>query len=64
MNDVDIKLGGSSSVKTNGGSFMFKNQIKNPAVFKDWLFVYSYGKNQNYDDKDADSAFDLMRKSS
>lgn len=43
---------------------MFKNTIKNPAVFKDWLFVYSHGKNPKYDDKDADQAFDLMKSSS
>lgn len=43
---------------------MFKNQIQNPANFKDWLFVYSHGKNSNYDDKDADGAFDLMKASS
>ena len=43
---------------------MFKNKIKNPATFNNWLFVYSHSKNSKMDDGDADRAVDLFRQCS
>jgi hypothetical protein len=44
----------TTKVRADGGNLNFKDTIKEPAVFKDWVFVYSVGKNQQYDDQDAD----------
>lgn len=49
---------------TKDGTFMFKNTIKNPAKFNNWVLVYSVGKNQKYDDSDADNMAALLRKCS
>lgn len=60
LDGVKIVLG-DGSVKTNDGTFQFKNKIKNPANFNNWVFVYSYGKNSKFDDDDADKALGLFR---
>jgi hypothetical protein len=39
-----------------------RDPVKEPANFKDWIFIYSYGNNSKYDDKDADNALGLMKK--
>lgn len=43
---------------------MFKNKIKNPANFNNWLFVYSHSKNSKIDDNEADRVLDLFRQCS
>jgi len=48
LNELDIELG-DGRVSTNNGSFNFKNKLKYPGKFDNWVFVYS-AKN-NYDDK-------------
>ncbi len=48
---------------SDAGNLNIRDPVKQPANFKDWIFVYSYGNNTKYDDKDADNAFGLMKKS-
>lgn len=43
---------------------MFKNKIKNPANFNNWVFVYSQSKNSKADDSDADKVIDLFKQCS
>lgn len=60
LNELDIELG-DGRVKTMDGAFNFKNKIKTPAVFNNWVFVYSRSNKSNYDDKDADDAYSLFK---
>lgn len=41
---------------------MFKNKIKSPAKFKDWVFCYSLSNNPKYDEGDSNKAVDLFMK--
>ena len=43
---------------------MIKDRLKNSLHFKDWVVVYSYGKNSKYDDQDADDLVSLIKKAS
>jgi len=47
---------------SEGGNLNIRDPIKEPAYFKDWIFVYSYGNNSKYDDKDSDNAVNLIKK--
>lgn len=38
----------------------FKDKVKTAIQFKDWVVVYSQGKNPKYDDSDADNLVDLI----
>lgn len=58
----NIQLG-DANVKTNGGTFAFKNKIFSPAKFKDWVIVYSLSNRPDQDDKDADNVESLIKKS-
>jgi hypothetical protein len=55
---------GDGNVFTKDGTFMFKNKIKNPANFNNWVFVYSQSKNSKADDSDADRVIDLFKQCS
>lgn len=61
LNPVEISLG-SGNTFTNDGTFMFKNKIKSPAKFKDWVFCYSLSNNPKYDQGDSNKALDLFMK--
>lgn len=63
LNSVKISLG-DGSVFTKDGTFNFKNKIKNPAIFKDWVFVYSLSNRPEYDNSDADKAVALFQQCS
>ena len=52
---------GDGNVETKDGTFMFKNKIKNPAKFNNWLFVYSHSNRSKMDDDDSDRAYELIR---
>ena len=41
-----------------------RDRLKKCVHFKDWVVVYSYGKNAKYDDNDADSLVNLLCKAS
>lgn len=41
-----------------------KDKLKNSLHFKDWVVVYSYGKNSKYDDQDADDLVSIIKKAS
>ncbi len=42
----------------------FKDKVKLSIPFKDWVVVYSVGKNSKYDDKDADDLVALIQDAS
>lgn len=46
----------------NDGNMVVKDKLKNPVHFKDWVVVYSLGKNPKFDDKDADELVSVMSK--
>lgn len=41
-----------------------RNKLRTTAHFKDWVVVYSCGKNSKYDDRDADDLVGLLVKAS
>lgn len=45
------------------GTIKNRSVLKEPHTFKDWLFVYSQGKNGQRDDDDADHAVNVLKKS-
>ena len=52
-------------VKNHGdGSMNIRDTLKNSKHFKDWVLVYSVGKNPKYDDKDADDLVGILTKAS
>ncbi len=44
------------------GAIRNRGVLKEPHKFKDWLFVYSQGKNAQRDDNDADEAVAVLKK--
>ena len=44
------------------GTIKNRGVLKEPHTFKDWLFVYSSGKNPQRDDDDADAAVGVLKK--
>ncbi len=60
---MDIELG-DGKVRTSNGTFNFKNKIKHPAVFNNWVFVYSLSNRSKFDDSEADKAYDLFKQCS
>lgn len=63
LNESEVKLSGSTML-TDNGNLNFKDKLLEVPTLKDWVMVYSYGKNAEYDDTDADSAVTLMQKAS
>ena len=60
-----IKIGNNNVVKNHGdGNMVVKDKLKNSLHFKDWVVVYSYGKNSKYDDQDADDLVSIIKKAS
>ena len=50
-----MKLSNNNTFRAKDGNLNFKDKVKQAVQFKDWVIVYSQGKNPDYDDKDADS---------
>lgn len=46
----------------NDGNMNVRDKLKNSVYFKDWVVVYSLGKNPKYDDKDADELVSVLGK--
>lgn len=55
MDEPSVKLSNNNTFKAKDGNLNFKDKVKQAVQFKDWVIVYSQGKNPDYDDKDADS---------
>ncbi len=60
-----IKLYNNNIVKNHqDGSMMVRDRLKQVENFKDWVVVYSLGKNPKFDDKDADALIDVLNQAS
>lgn len=60
-----VKVQGTNIVKNHGdGSMNIRDKLRNSIHFKDWVVVYSCGKNAKYDDQDADGLVSLLCKAS
>jgi len=61
----NVKINGNSVVRNHqDGSMMIKDKLKSSVHFKDWVVIYSYGKNSKYDDEDADNLVSIVKKAS
>lgn len=58
----DLIFGGNKVRPDEKGSVKVRSKLKNPPKIKDWVFVYSLGKNSKYDDDDADKAVNILIK--
>jgi hypothetical protein len=61
--EPDIRLR-TQNYKPKEGSFRFKDSLKVSIDPKDWVLVYSQGKNAKYDDNDADDFVGLLQEAS
>ena len=60
-----VYLNNNNVLKNHGdGSMNVRDKLKNGVNFKDWVIVYSLGKNAKYDDQDADQLHEILVKSS
>lgn len=50
----------SQIFKSKDGTLRFKDRLKTLVSLKDWVLVYTTGKNSKYDDEDADDFFSLL----
>jgi aubergine-like protein len=64
LNDPEVKLSSNSVVRAKDGALNFRDKVKESVEFKDWVIVYSLGKNAQYDDQDADDFVDLIHEAS
>lgn len=62
--DTQVKLASNNIFKSRDGTLNFKDKVKLAIPFKDWVIVYSQGKNSKYDDKDADDLVSLIQEAS
>jgi hypothetical protein len=61
--EPEIKLRGRD-YKPKDGTFRFKDSLQKCVDPKDWVLVYSHGKNAKWDDNDADDFVDLLKDAS
>ena len=60
-----VKVQGTQVVKNHGdGSMNIRDKLRSTVNFKDWVVVYSTGKNAKIDDRDADDLANLLGKAS
>jgi len=60
-----VKVQGTQVVKNHGdGSMNIRDKLRSTVNFKDWVVVYSTGKNAKIDDRDADDLVNLLGKAS
>ena len=61
----NIKLYGNYVMKNNGdGNMIVRDKLKEPVDFKDYVVVYSRGKNHKDDDREADELCENLVKAS
>ena len=60
MDNPEVKLSANNIIRAKEGSLLFRDKVKEAVEFKDWVIVYSQGKNPTYDDNDADDFSDLI----
>lgn len=60
LNEPEVRLQ-TQSFRSKDGTLRFKDRVKIPVAFKDWVLVYSQGKNSSYDDQDADNFVSLLK---
>lgn len=51
MDDPSVKLASKNVYRAKDGTLNFKDNVKMPISFKDWVIVYSTGKYADNDDK-------------
>jgi aubergine len=60
-----VKVFNNNVVKNHGdGQMNIRDKLRNSVAFKDWVVVYSYGKNTKFDDQDADNLVSILTKAS
>jgi hypothetical protein len=60
-----VRVQGSNIVKNHGdGSMNIRDKLRSIVHFKDWVVVYSTGKNAQQDDRDADDLASILAKAS
>lgn len=65
MAQPNIKLFGNYVMKNNGdGNMIVRDKLKEPVDFKDYVVVYSRGKNHKDDDREADELCENLVKAS
>jgi len=64
LKQPQICLRGDSTKNAKDGNLFLKDPVLDAAQFKDWLFVYSTGKDPKFDDQDADYCVDTMKAAS
>jgi aubergine-like protein len=60
LDDPEVILASKNVFRAKDGSLNFKDKVKQAVNFKDWVIVYSQGKNSSYDDQDADNLSALI----
>jgi aubergine-like protein len=60
LTEPEVKLN-SQIFKSKDGTLRFKDRLKTLVSLKDWILVYTTGKNSKYDDEDADNFFSLLQ---
>jgi hypothetical protein len=60
LNNPEVRLASNSVVRAKDGSLNVRDSVKLAIHFKDWVVVYSRGKNSKYDDEDADKLAALI----
>jgi len=61
MQTPHIFLGKNREVQVQKGSINIREKVLDPYCFKNMIFIYSIGKESEYDRRDADDAFDLLK---
>lgn len=64
LDDPEVFLASKNVYRAKDGSLNFKDRVKQAIKFKDWVIVYSQGKNYKYDDQDADDLYALFKDAS
>ena len=65
LTQPNIRLMANNVIKNHGdGSMKVQDRLRNSMHFKDWVVVYSYGKNSKYDDQDADDLVGIIKQAS
>ena len=60
LNEPEVKLN-TQIFKSKDGTLRFKDRLKGLVPLKEWLLVYTTGKNSKYDDDDADDFYSLLK---
>jgi hypothetical protein len=55
-----VRLSAKNIIRAKDGTLNFKDKVKQAIDFKDWVVVYSTGKNAKYDVEEADNLVGLV----